>query len=290
MNIAYCIICHRNTPILRAAIHLLSPANTVYLHVDLKSNLDEFEEYRNQVVFVKQRIDVRWARFSQVECTLSLLKEIEHTTYHYMCLLSGDDLPLKSSTAIKEFFREHSGTEFLGIQADFRPQTLIDRVQYLHSEFDSKRNKAFWEHCFSAFKKFFLKRKKNPLFPKLPPLHKGSNWFCLSREACTFILRYLKENPWYTEAFRFSHCGDEIFFHTLLMNSRFKDRLYKHNELSDDNAKALRYIDWRSGPDYPKILTEQDLAMLTDSNFLFARKFSEHTDLNTYYEWLKSRS
>ena len=290
MNIAYCIICHRNTPILRAAIHLLSPANTVYLHVDLKSNLDEFEEYRNQVVFVKQRIDVRWARFSQVECTLALLKEIEHTAYHYMCLLSGDDLPLKSSNAIKEFFREHSGTEFLGIQADFRPQTLIDRVQYLHSEFDSKRNKAFWEHCFSAFKKFFLKRKKNPLFLKLPPLHKGSNWFCLSREACTFILRYLKENPWYTEAFRFSHCGDEIFFHTLLMNSRFKDRLYKHNELSDDNAKALRYIDWRSGPDYPKILTEQDLAMLTDSNFLFARKFSEHTDLNIYYEWLKSRS
>ena len=290
MNIAYCIICHRNTPILRTTIELLSPENTVYLHVDLKSNLDEFKEYQNKVVFIKQRIDVRWARFSQIECTLALLNEIENTSYHYMCLLSGDDLPLQSNAAIKAFFHKHNGTEFLGIQPDFDSKALISRVQYLHSEFDSKRNKTFWEHCFWGFKRNFLGHKKNPLFSKLPPLHKGPQWFCLSHDACTYILRYLKENPWYMEAFRFSHCSDEVFFHTLLMNSSFKDRLYKHNELSDDNAKALRYIDWRSGPDYPKVLTENDLTTIPDSNFLFARKFSEHTNLKVYYEWLKSRS
>ena len=115
MNIAYCIICHRNTPILRTAIQLLSPENTVYLHVDLKSNLDEFKEYQDKVVFIKQRIDVHWARFSQIECTLALLKEIENTSYHYMCLLSGDDLPLQGSSAIKDFFFFFYSTEFLSI-------------------------------------------------------------------------------------------------------------------------------------------------------------------------------
>ena len=290
MNIAYCIICHRNTPILRTAIQLLSPENTVYLHVDLKSNLDEFKEYQDKVVFIKQRIDVHWARFSQIECTLALLKEIENTSYHYMCLLSGDDLPLQGSSAIKDFFRNHNGTEFLGIQPDFDSKALTTRLQYLHTELDSKRNKTFWEHCSWSFKKNFSKRKKNSWFPKLPPLYKGPNWFCLSHDACTFILRYLEKNPWYLEAFRFSHCGDEVFFHTLLMNSSFKDRLYKHDELSDDNAKALRYIDWHSGPDYPKVLTETDLPAITDSNLLFARKFSENTNLKVYYEWLKSRS
>ena len=47
----------------------------------------------------------------------------------------------------------------------------------------------------------------------------------------------------------------------------------------------LRYIDWNSGPEYPKILTQQDFVNIKNnenSDCIFARKFSEDIDIDSY--------
>lgn len=59
MHIDYCIICHRNTNILRTTIEILSKANNdIFLHVDKKANIKDFNEYKNTVYFTGERIDV----------------------------------------------------------------------------------------------------------------------------------------------------------------------------------------------------------------------------------------
>ena len=91
-----------------------------------------------------------------------------------------------------------------------------------------------------------------------------------------YILEYISDNPWFLDIFEKSICGDEVFFHTIIKtNSKvivFDNPNYGH--------KALRYIDWTSGPEYPKILNEEDSVNMKKSNYLFARKVHEKSKDN----------
>ena len=282
MNLAYCIICHRNTNILRTTIQTLASGNDIYLHVDKKANIDDFSEYKNDVSYIKDRIDVRWGGYSQIESMLVLLDEARTKDYDYICLLSGDDLPLKSSEKIKEFFAINKGKEFIGIQKNFDKDQLENRLKYEHSNLSLKRDKNILEKSVISVQEKLNLTKINKYYKLLPSLSKGANWFCLSRELTNYIFEYLEENRWYKSAFKKSCCGDETFFQTIVMNSNYKDRIYNYDIECDDNRMALRYIDWVSGPEYPKILNEDDLKNIKKSDCLFGRKFKETLDIAKY--------
>ncbi|MFA0581952.1 beta-1,6-N-acetylglucosaminyltransferase [Vibrio breoganii] len=120
---------------------------------------------------------------------------------------------------------------------------------------------------------------KNKNYDLLPKLYKGTNWFTLSYDCIVYISRYLEDNPWYLNAFNESFCGDEVFFHTIVMNSVFAETIYKMTE-PNLPLRALRYIDWESGPEYPKILNCADLESIHKKDVLFARKISEKYNYN----------
>jgi len=286
MEIGYCIICHKNSNILRTSIDVLSKGNNnIYLHVDKKADIKEFEEYKDIVHFTPDRIDVTWASFSQIECMLLLLKQAVKMNNDYICLLSGDCLPLKSNDEIKKFFVNNNGNEFIGIQKDCNKKELENNIKYEHKGLCFKRKKSVLESI--AFK---IQNRLKPLkvskgYKLLPKLYKGSNWFCISYELCNYILNYLEENNWYKDAFKMSFCADEVFFQTIIMNSKYKDKIYKNNMENDDNHMALRYIDWKSGPQYPKILDETDfknIKKVENSDCIFARKFNKNIDIAKY--------
>ena len=83
-------------------------------------------------------------------------------------------------------------------------------------------------------------------------------------------VRYLYDF-WHTEKgriaikeFKTVAWPDEIYFQTILLNSK-----YKNNVIN----KMLWYVDWRKGPWLPRVLDMTDLDLLKKSNELFARKF-----------------
>ncbi|HFO3734496.1 TPA: hypothetical protein ACHXJY_001283, partial [Escherichia coli] len=53
-------------------------------------------------------------------------------------------------------------------------------------------------------------------------------------------------------------CGDEVFFHTLLKHLNVTD-IYHNTTMIND---ALRYIDWTTGPEYPRMLNEKDIEQI----------------------------
>ena len=122
----------------------------------------------------------------------------------------------------------------------------------------------------------------NKYYNLLPPLYKGANWFCISTEVTNYIFEYLDKNEWYNTSFKKSFCGDEVFFQIIIMNSEYKDRIYNYDIECDDNRMALRYIDWISGPEYPKILNEDDFRNMKNTNCIFGRKFNENIDIEKY--------
>ena len=214
-----------------------------------------------------------------------LLNEVAKKSYDYVCLLSGDCLPLKNSEDIKDFFIKNSGKEFIGIQDKPDEVELENNIKYEHSNLYLKRNKNILDSIMFKIQRNVATPKINSGFELLPELYKGANWFCISGELCNYILQYLKENDWYKNAFEKSFCGDEVFFQTIIMNSSYADKVYNYNTKYDDNHMALRYIDWNSGPEYPKLLTEKDfinIKTVENHDCIFARKFHENINIDEY--------
>lgn len=273
MKFIYGIICHKLTNPLQFLITELSKSDNsiILIHVDKKSNISSFYEKfgsNKKVHFIQNRIDVQWGGYSQIEATLELLKIAENFDYKYFSLLSGDDIPLKSVYEIEGTLNQ-SQVEYLGHDNIINP---TPRVQYIYPKCFFAKNKTIYQKV--KCKIFHLMHNIGLLKQNLdgiPKLYKGTSWFSLTKEAIVYILEYLQDNPAYDRSFRHSYCGDEVYFHTIIYNSQFKDRLNLDYELNPP-AMALRYIDWRTGPDFPRTLDSSDFQKMKSSGLLFARK------------------
>lgn len=289
MKVAYCVLCHRNSIILEELIYQLKDED-IYIHVDKKSDINEFnlDSRANNIKFLNDRVDVRWGDYSTILAIINLLKEIKDKNYDYVFLLSGDCLPLKDKESIKKYLSDNIGKEYLGVM-DINEDN-IKNIKYLYREYAFKKNKNIFEKIFFKFQRKFGFLKTNKYFKYLPSVNKGCLWFTLTGECCKYILEYIEKNPKYLNAFKGSYCGDEMFIQTIVCNSKFKNRL---NDIDlNDNYMALRYIDWETGPDLPKVLDESDFERIINSNknVLFARKFSEDIDIKEYRKFLEANS
>lgn len=279
MNFVYGIICHQLTnPLIFLVNELIeSPNSIIIIHVDKKTDIHTIKSQimeHAQIHFIEDRVDVQWGGYSQIDATLKLINYSQEFDYKYFSLLSGDDILLKDINTIENFLLE-SGKEFLGHDKCIDP---IPRIKYLYPDFFYDRNKSFIKKIAC---KIVGKLHKlgffNQNLDQLPTLYKGTSWFTLSQEAVQYILEYIEKKPNYDLAFRRSYCADEVYFHTIIYNSPFKDKLNLNYENTPPEM-ALRYIDWKTGPDYPRTLDHTDFEKMQKSNSLFARKLKSDID------------
>jgi hypothetical protein len=91
----------------------------------------------------------------------------------------------------------------------------------------------------------------------------------LTGECVEYIFRYLQDNPKYQTRFKHTRCAIEVFFQTIVLNSRFSKRR---------TDKLTRYFTSGSGPERPRVLRCGDEESILSSGALFARKFDERID------------
>lgn len=111
---AYLIMAHNNWNILKLLLKALDrEENDFYIHID--SKVSSFDEMMLDGVLKKsnlnfvERKNVKWADYSQIDVTLDLLQSAKSNyNYSYYHLLSGVDMPIKSSEYIYNYF-ENSG-------------------------------------------------------------------------------------------------------------------------------------------------------------------------------------
>src|ERR1017187_8317504 len=98
MKVAYLVVAHNNPQLLKKQVEVLSSEDCAfYIHIDQKSNIEEFGEIRGEnVFFSEKRIPVYWGGFSVIQAVLVLLQEAIDSSknYDYLVLLSGCDYPL----------------------------------------------------------------------------------------------------------------------------------------------------------------------------------------------------
>lgn len=280
-RIAFCIECHKYTPVLQELCRQLQhPEADIFIHVDAKSDIRDFAPLRPLARFIHPRSKVYWGEYGQIDCMLKLLRATCNGDYRYIAILSGDTLPLRPCGQIHDFLEACYPRQFADMQPELHITELTQKMQWCHYP-----DRNDWIGRLPGyFRKRLYKRLRpgdNPYFRTLPPLEKGSNWIVVTDRFRDFVFDYLRTHPDYIRAFRHSHCGDEIFFQTLMGISEFAGA---------NTRRPLVFTRWvGEGAPHPETFGTNDLPRLLQARdtaaevpYLFARKIADDQDIARY--------
>lgn len=283
--IAYFILVHRYpNQFKRLFKAIYDPENYYLVHVDKRAGIDLYKEiqtfladFPNSQLLTSQNIV--WGGYSMVEAELRGMKKLLKlsTKWDFFINLSGQDFPLKSQSAIKDFLKENMGKDFMLVanQAEKRPNTM-NRIENYFVE---------TEDGFSG-----IPFKRHYLLNVTPYI--GGQWKIFSRDCCKFICSNRKVAR-FRSYYRHTLIPDESFFQTVLMNTNYPKTI-----TNDDKREIIWIPDLRLKLDSkaltakdtkslvasgkiklrPKTFTTEDLPFLLASHALFARKFDETVD------------
>ena len=297
----YIITVHHSPLQLKRLISALDDSfSYFYVHVDLKSKIEEFtsEIENKKVEFITERVNCIWADFSQVEATINLLKSatrdgIKNST---IIFISGQDYPIKSKKHIREYFTSHCDFDFIDFDLSPIPNShsnFEDRILRYKINLSATRNDFYLidpilSSDWSNFKLFiklivdrkiplsdlseFLRTKRKNIFSAH---YKGANWFSLNYFTVMKILFYINKNKKKLyKYYKYTLSADEQFFQTILMQLK--------NEINVDKIQSNNhYIDWnRQNVPLPVTFTSEDIDLLLNQNDnkLYARKFDISID------------
>ena len=174
----------------------------IYIHVDKKSNIIADIVQKENVFFVKNRIDVRWGRFSQVEATMALINEMKSPmNYSYCHLISGNDCIIKPIIWLEKIFDENNDKQY--IESNYLDGSATwswggeDRFQCFYPQWMIQRPKnKIMKVIRVSYREFIMrtkifKRKNAPV----DRFYGGSSWWSLTGEMVAWIKEYILTNP-----------------------------------------------------------------------------------------------
>jgi hypothetical protein len=240
-----------------------------YIHLDKKVDINTHSVLFDMpnVIFVKDRIDVKWAGFTIVQAAFSGLKEIAASgkKYEFINLLSGQDYPLKTADYISQFLSTQVGRQLI-ICKDFETEwtEALSRIHEYHFTDTVFKGRYILQHTIN----FFVKRK--------PPANLrfygvNSTFWTLSPECAFYVMNFVESDPKLCRFLKYTWGSDEFVFQTVIMNSPWKDQVLNNN---------FRYIDWTNGGSNPKVLVTEDYEKIITSDTIIGRKFNAAVDAN----------
>lgn len=247
------VLAHTDAGQARRLVGRLAEMGNVYLHVDARVDIRPFAQgVPASVRWVTPRVRVRWGCVSVVWAILSGLRAALRERPAYIHLLSGQDYPLVGAGAVCDYLSAHDGQEFMEVVP--RPDERA-RYQRFHLDQDVR-----WSMVRRP-----LERLLNLVgAPRTPPfeVHFGSGWWTITGALAQYLVDFCAARPDVMRYFRHTLVPDEMLFHSIVMQSPFRDAVAGHN---------LRFIEMDAA--HARTLTAGDLPQLRASGRLFARKF-----------------
>lgn len=279
MKIAYLVFAYKNPQVLGKLVEALSSEESAFfIHIDLKSNLDDYVCIKGQnVVFIEPRHRVYWAEFSGVHAILSLMSQAlqRPEKYDYLFLLSGSEYPLVSRQELHAFCEANRGAEFMNLVAV--PNQDAGKTLTRFNTLRLPSHRPVSRLLVRAMAKFGLAQRDHRKYLGGLTPYAGATWWALTRHACEYILKFEKENSKFVKFFENSFAPEESFMHTILGNSPFGARV----------RRSVLYEDWSARGAHPAMINEAHLAVFESQEkvmandiygcgeLLFARKFCD---------------
>lgn len=267
MRHAWLIIAHNEFEILQRLVSALdAPESSFFIHIDKKvKTLPVIHAEQGEVIFLTERIDVRWGSISQIKCEFALIETaVSRGSYDFYHVISGTTLPLKPKEELFSIFEKFSGKCLLsGLCKDLPYQETLKVRRYncflknFASTNSVKRtvSQFLWKSAIALQRYWDIETNREAVF------FKASNWLSLSDSAARYLLSQEKQ---ILKKYRYSFCGDEYFIPSELMTSPLNKTIvnktnYLLHHIERSNAKTYHLADFDT---------------LGNSGFWFARKFS----------------
>lgn len=277
MHIAYLISAHTDAPQLKRLIDALHPQAEFFVHIDSKSDLEEFTRLIKspRVHFIPQRVDVMWGTMLEVEYQMNLIRAAVAFPVHFdrIFFLSGMDYPLWSNERITQWLKEQEGREILqGYCMDNPALSPSQHQMYTVARPFSRHRK--WAILQRIVRRVMGLRKGLSFYVdgNLWHLYKGSAWWCITEALASHVLNYYEHKEEIRDYFKDSFGPAETLIQTIALNSRkFKSRCIltegKYPGLAA--LTPLHFIDYNP---VIKVMDETDYPRLTESGKMFCRK------------------
>lgn len=264
VHIAALIVAHRDPQQLEALLSRLSgPMWTPIVHVDVGADLEAFDAVTGCERRVRSR-RVRWGAFSFVSAVLDLIGEglLARPMATHFVLMSGQCFPIVPDSVIADRIRRHGGNliscKRMPVYEASGERKGLDRLQ--KRQYDGLTPEVV-RRVANLVARRLPDRDVEKLLRGMVP-YGGSTWWLLSRSSAEVLVRFLAEEPWVPQAFRYARNVDEMFFHTCLRNLG----------VSIDGPSPTGAV-WLGGAIHPEPLHAWDIDRLRAGGSLFARKF-----------------
>lgn len=280
MKITYIIIAHHQFPLFQRLVDRLNqPGVSFVFHISRNCEKGFYEQVKATYkdapnVAFAQRVGIYWGNFSIVRAVLNGIEALHASgfEYDYAISISGQDYPIASHEEICQALVKGNGKQFLEWYStdtmeddDYRRYLSTHfwirniHVWYPHTDRDSWAIKLYNK----VFGLFFPQRRT---LPNGYDGYKGSFWWHLTPDCIDYVYHFLEtiEGKRLLRYFYFTYHAAEFFFHTLLLNSPYKDQI-----INEDHHFAI----WYTETGHPKTFTEEDFDTIINSGKLFGRKF-----------------
>lgn len=281
---AYLVMVHDYTLVLERLVQLLdNENNTIYIHIDKKTSGVVREKIKGlrqlatnvRGIYFYCKYNVSWGTNSIARTQKYLLTQAIKEGHDYYHILSGADLPIKTSGEIQQFFEENNGKEFIHFGTIQYQQDIQQRYNVYHffmRQLGRKRDKKFWvtaeTYSLAVQRRMHIDRSSKLGFR----FYGGADWCSITRAFACYVVKNFRK---YQKAFRFSMNSDEAIWQTIVMDSPFHKNLYRQG-FNNLQEACMRYIDWEKGSPY--VFRKEDFNDLIESKYMFARKFDENVD------------
>lgn len=280
LRTAYLLQVHKNPNQVNGFIHqLISEEQAdIYIHIDKKSDdkLKQSIVKSPNVTVLNTCVNCEWGDISQVDATILLLRKMldSKKKYDFVCLRSGQDLLVKGS--FKDFLLDNKNKIFMTFRRMEKESLGFMQIKWPKMT----RKRYTTAHPIRIYRRTLLSLYRRGInmypntnhWPKEYSFYKGSQWFTIPYETAKYMIEFLDENKWYYQFFENTLVPDESFFHTLIMNSPYK------NDVINNNLMFFKWGETLSERNSPQDLTSDDIALIENSNQYFARKFDENID------------
>lgn len=268
-ELAYVVLAHRSPDqVVRLVRRLETPHASFFVHVDRSADDRVYEAVRSgladlsSVSFVRRR-SCTWGGFGIVRAILEALKAVraDGRRFDFVVLLSGQDYPIATTTAIHQRLGEHRGHSFVNNFTVPTPNWAnggLERLTGWHWH-----GRVLGRHVMFPDQRLLAKTWQRR-FPGGFQPYGGSMYWALSDAALDYLHDFLARNRRFVRFFKHVNIPDESFFQTILLNSPLAPTV-----IDDD----LHYADWSELQSHPKTLGHRDVGAALGSGKLFARKF-----------------
>lgn len=290
MKIAYLIMCHMDPEFVqRTAIKLSNDRNHVFIHVDKKQDISEYIFEHNNVHFCRNRIENYWGGWNAVIATINLLKKaMETESFDRYVLLQGQDYPLYSNEYIEEFFNKYSDIEFCRAYNLTHTKDNKDSMKvYGYWFIDKPKSKIskvlrypIKKIC-SICNKNLIKYRKGYYVENGVKYEVYSGWaqWAITEQCAKYILEFYETHKKFNSYFKYSFPPDEIYFHTIIYNSKFAKKTVDSGPINSRSNEKLLNLTYFEYPDQIRVFKSvEDYEKLMNSGCLFARKFNSQSE------------